>query len=390
MELIYINNIFNHHSKDVADVFYSLLGNQFIFVETSEPKSNRSLKGANVKTFSKLPYLYSIYQNEYNKISEQKLLALTKDAKVVVQGAASDKYVKERLKLNKLTFRVSEHYRKGKRTDKLRIIKYFFRNRWLHSKPIFLLSASSHAGDDMLKARSFREKAFKWGYFPEIYAQKNRFTGQVKEILWVGRLIEFKHPEVIITAAKILQQENIAAKISVIGRGNLYKPLKEAVCANGLQKYIEFKGKKSSQEVQEAMAQADLFLFSSDIGEGWGAVLNESMGNGCIPVANVEAGSTKFLVENSINGFTYDNNMESFKVSFRKALMLTPGQIKRMKEQAYHTIHDLWCADVAARRLLMFADEYEKGHIISKYAQGPMSADFGQTSYRPEVKNEQQ
>lgn len=373
MELIYINNIFNHHSKDIADVFYRALGNQFIFVETSEPKSNRSLKGANIKTFAKLPYLYSIYQTEYNKISEQELLELTKDAKVVIQGAASDKYIYERLKLNKLTFRISEHFSKGKKWNSLRTIKYFVRNFGLNKKPIFLLNASSQVANDMLKAHSFKNKMFKWGYFPEIIQNDILPIEQVRQILWVGRFIELKHPEIVILAAKILKDKNIDATICVIGDGPLFPSLKQQIYDYGLQDYVFFQGRQDYKEVQLAMSKSDLFLFSSDIGEGWGAVLNESMGNACIPIANIGAGSTGFLVRDEINGFIYDGSLLSFEEVFLKVLLMPSKELNYIKKNAYQTIHNLWSAEVAGTRLLDFIEKYENENMLQEYSEGPMS-----------------
>ena len=39
--------------------------------------------------------------------------------------------------------------------------------------------------------------------------------------------------------------------------------------------------------------------------EGWGAVVNEAMSSGCAVVADAEAGSVPYLIENSKDGFIY-------------------------------------------------------------------------------------
>ncbi len=45
-------------------------------------------------------------------------------------------------------------------------------------------------------------------------------------------------------------------------------------------------GAMSPDKVRAYMERADVFLFTSDFNEGWGAVLNESMNSGCAVVAS--------------------------------------------------------------------------------------------------------
>lgn len=49
-----------------------------------------------------------------------------------------------------------------------------------------------------------------------------------------------------------------------------------------------------ASEVRSYMEKADIYLFTSDFNEGWGAVLNESMNSGCAVVASHAIGSVPF------------------------------------------------------------------------------------------------
>ena len=66
-------------------------------------------------------------------------------------------------------------------------------------------------------------------------------------------------------------------------------------------------GAMPPEEVRRHMEKADIYLFTSDFNEGWGAVLNESMNSGCAVVASHAIGSVPFLIKNGENGLIYEN-----------------------------------------------------------------------------------
>ena len=53
------------------------------------------------------------------------------------------------------------------------------------------------------------------------------------------------------------------------------------------------------------MECADVFLFTSNYLEGWGAVLNESMNSACAVVAGSGIGAVPFLLKHNYNGLVY-------------------------------------------------------------------------------------
>ncbi|WPG24623.1 glycosyltransferase [Enterococcus faecium] len=374
MKVIYVSNFMNHHVRPVADELFETLGNNFIFVETARVRSDNSLKGSEVSDFLNIPYLYSFYNSSYNLISEKKLISLLEGCDVVIQGDTSDKYIKANLKKNKLIFRVSEHILKGSKLDFLRIIKYFLRNLKLRNRKVYLLCASSHTALDMRKANCFIGKTYRWGYFPTIFNKEDQcFSEKISTILWVGRMIDWKHPEYILHTARILHSENISAVINVVGEGELFDDIRQEIELAGLNQYVNFKGKLNSNQVQHEMKVADVFIFTSDKAEGWGAVLNESMGNACIPVASKLAGSTNYLVQNNVNGFIYDGSLDSFSDTLKIVLSLPDDRIKNIKKAAYNTIKEEWTSKVAVRRLIDFIESVDDVNQLTSYHKGPMS-----------------
>ncbi|MCD1024639.1 glycosyltransferase [Enterococcus sp. SMC-9] len=375
MNIVFVSNYFNHHIKPIADHFYQLFGNQFIFVETVQAMKIENLKGAQNDDFENIPYLYSIYKCNKKYISVENLYNLVAECDLAIQGDAKDIFFKQRFEKNKLTFRISEHILKGNKFDFLRIVKYFLRNIKIRNKEVYLLCASSHVSSDMKKCFSFKNKMYKWGYFPEIIKNnKNLVNGRVEKILWVGRMIEWKHPEIIITTGEIIRDLNYNCCITAIGDGPRLQYIKDEVIRRKLDSIVTFKSSLTNIEVQNEMKDSDVLIFSSDIGEGWGAVLNEGMANGCVVIANSDAGSTNYLVKNEINGFVYNNSQESFIDALKNLFTLSEVDIENIKYLAYSTIYKEWSGSVAVERLIKVVDNMKFGDSENNvYNEGPMS-----------------
>lgn len=80
-----------------------------------------------------------------------------------------------------------------------------------------------------------------------------------------------------------------------------------------LSEYVTFAGFKKPEQVREYMENADIFLFTSDYGEGWGAVLNEAMNSCMAVVADCGIGAAPFLLKPGKNGMVYpDGNFAIF------------------------------------------------------------------------------
>ena len=74
-----------------------------------------------------------------------------------------------------------------------------------------------------------------------------------------------------------------------------------------LQNCVSLCGSLSPEKVREYMVKSQIFLFTSDYNEGWGAVLNEAMNSACAVIASHAIGSVPFLINNKKNGLIYQN-----------------------------------------------------------------------------------
>lgn len=107
-------------------------------------------------------------------------------------------------------------------------------------------------------------------------------------------MIKYKHPELVIEIANHLKKNNIDFKINVLGTGEMKELLIKKIAYNNLYENVFILGAMNPNEVRKYMEKANIFLFTSNYEEGWGAVLNEAMNSGCAVVASHAIGSVPF------------------------------------------------------------------------------------------------
>lgn len=148
--------------------------------------------------------------------------------------------------------------------------------------------------------------------------------------------------------------------------------IKSLVKSLGVDDVVAFKGNMPNDEILKAMRQHDIFLFTSDKNEGWGAVANEAMSNGCAIVASDAIGSIPFLVKDGENGCMFKSrNLDSLceKVEY---LLDNENERQRIATNAYHTMRDIWSPRNAAMSFLRLVDDLKSGKD-SSIEEGPCS-----------------
>jgi glycosyltransferase involved in cell wall biosynthesis len=113
-------------------------------------------------------------------------------------------------------------------------------------------------------------------------------------------------------------------------------------------------------------------LFTSDRNEGWGAVLNESMANGCAVVASNLIGSVPFLVKDGENGLIFQS--EDIDSLYQKVKsLLDNAELRAMLSQnAQRTMQEIWSPQNAAIRFLHLVEALQNGED-TPFIEGPCS-----------------
>lgn len=368
MKIAFVSNYINHHQIPFCNAMHELLEGEFTFVQTEPMEQERVQMGWDAKGIP--AYVKCFYEEpEYCK-------ALIMDADVVVFGGTDEEsYITDRLEAGKPVVRYSERlYKTGqwKAISPRGLLKKYHDHTRYRKAPVYLLCSGAYVAGDFRIVRAYPHKMFCWGYFPETKhydvdelmrqkgfsgADNGRETGEqpgasIPRLLWAGRMIDWKHPELAIETAKYLKDRNLSFHMDIIGGGELYPQMEALAEKYGLQEEVCFRGYQKPEEVRRYMERADIYLFTSDRQEGWGAVANEAMNSGCALVANHMIGAVPYLVQNGENGFIYRDgrNEQLFK---RVEQLVKDGQLaERLGRNAYETIVQVWNAENAARSLL--------------------------------------
>lgn len=378
MKVTFFSNYLNHHQLPLCLAMDRLTEGNFIFVATTPVPAKRLSMGYHDmnKQYSFVLTTYDSAENEYMA----QVLAQKSD--VIIIGSAPKKYRNMRLKQNKLTFNYSERwYKQGLPFSKISrsfVSSLLHYGRWL-GKPAYMLCASAYTAADCAKFGNFLGRTYKWGYFPEVKLQdidallyQKRKNAKVS-IVWAGRMIDWKHPDDAIKTAERLKKNGYVFDMNIIGNGEMEAQLRSMICDKELEGCVHMLGAMSPEAVRQHMENADIFLFTSDFNEGWGAVLNESMNSACAVVASHAIGSVPFLIDDGKNGFIYKNGDEDSLYERVVQLVKNPGLREEMGRNAYRTLAEQWNAEVAAERFIALAQALVDGKKADLFDDGPCS-----------------
>lgn len=352
--LVFLSNYFNHHQKPLSDALYDQLGDGYIFIETQAMDSERESMGWGMENYPEYVVSFACFIAE-----KERYVKMIQEADAVIIGSAPNELVKKRIDQNKVVFRYSERpLKKGLELWRYPV-RYWRWHRWNpRNKKIYMLCSSAYTAGDFAKFGLFRGRCFKFGYFPETKEYDDVDALLLKKnptsILWVARFIPLKHPEAPIEVARRLKKEGYSFHLKMIGEGSEREALEHLVVDEGLQAEVEFLNFMRPNAVREHMEESEIFLFTSDRNEGWGAVLNESMNAACAVISSREVGAAPFLIRQNQNGMMYRDMDDLYEKV--KHLLDHSEQRRAMGREAYNTITQEWRAENAAAKLLGLID----------------------------------
>ena len=386
MRVAFFSNLLNIHQARIADALWRLTGGQFSFVELVAGKQYEK-KGGD-EDFTERPYLLRAWESKEKK-EEAMRIALTADC-CVFGGILSLEFMRERLKLGKLSFDMSERWLKRGMKNLLsptiaRLYLAYKVHGW-DKAPLYKLCCSAYAASDQERLKTYVGRCYKWGYFTAV--DRNLavpISGrEIRSILWCGRFLQLKHPELVILLAYELRKRGYEFKLNVFGNGPMKDQMQNLVQELGLFEVVSIHSSVPNSVILSKMREHGVFVFTSDQREGWGAVANESMANGCALVASDTMGSTPFLVRDGLNGVAFKGPSVSSSIDSPDLVALrslidkvewlfkNPDEADRIRQNAYEQMRDVWSPEVAAERLLTLSEALQRGED-TVYSSGPCS-----------------
>lgn len=352
MKLTFFSNFLNHHQLPLCKEFIKHVGEQnFRFVSSERIHEERAKMGyedMNVK----YPFVVRSYESQ-EQMDEAMRLAHESD--VVIMGTIFHPALEIRAAENKLTFLYQERMFKNGTWHRFipTTARSIYRTSTKYRKNnLYILCASAYAADDYSLCGFPRSKCLKWGYFPEVLPKPEKSFDKLR-IMWCGRMLWWKHPEDAIEVARMIRESNVDFEMKVIGSGEKREQVERMIDNYGLREFVTTYDFMTPPEIRNVMNESNVYLFTSGKQEGWGVVLNEALNSGCAVIANKNAGSTPYLINNGKNGLLYDGSRNNLKNAVETLLS---SSLSSLSEAACSTIVDMWNPMNAADRLFAFID----------------------------------
>lgn len=367
MKVVFLSNFFTHHQKPFSDEMFLQIGDGYHFVETIPMDDERKKMGWEIQSPSYVMKMYECLDACMDVINS---------ADVVIVGDAPESCLRRRKKEKKVIVHYSERPLKHG-LEPLKFIPRFIKWHWNNPLrlPIYMLCSSAYTASDYRKFGMFKGKTYKWAYFTALktYEDVAKLVESKKKhsILWVARFLKWKHPEYVVALAKWLKELNYEFEISMIGSGEEFDSIKAQIEKESLCENVHLLGSMTPEHVRQYMEESEIFIFTSDQNEGWGAVMNESMNSACAVVADARIGSVPFLIKSGENGFAY-SDFDDFKKKVKR--LLDDDELRtKLSLNAYNTIQNVWSPKIAAERCLKLCSELVNSGACDLFTDGPCS-----------------
>ncbi len=375
--IVFVSNFLNHHQFPVASILYEKTDGQYRFIET-EPMPDWIKKGG-YSEYENLPWLIRSWKSK-ETLTEAERLVENADVVVFCNNLFLP-VIRKRLEAGRLTFDFGERWLKRGLVNLLspRLLKaQYYYHRYFYNKPLYRLNSSAYAANDFKLMHSFKDKMYKWGYFtvvPDLDVERIievRKENPKLKILAVARFLVLKHPELAVQAAARLMAKGYDFEINMYGSGPEEERIKKLIKTLGVEDYVFLKGNLPNAEILKQMQSHDMFIFTSDKNEGWGAVINEAMGNACPVVGSDAVGSVPFLIEDGKNGLIFKSeDIDDFTAKIE--LLLQSRELREdFARKAYSTMKNIWSPLNAAESFLQLVGDLNQG-LDSTVTFGPCS-----------------
>ncbi len=181
------------------------------------------------------------------------------------------------------------------------------------------------------------------------------FTNGVHNFIYVGSLIDRKHPACLVPAiSNVMKDEDYS--IIFVGDGGQKSVIEKLAEQNGCKDKLVFTGRINRDGVTKELDKADVFiLLSSD--ETFGLVYLEAMARGCIVIASRDEGMDG-IIEHGINGYLCEaGNVKQLAEIIKKIKGLSSEELTQISEAGRQTAIRMTDKKVALDYIRTFENE---------------------------------
>lgn len=175
------------------------------------------------------------------------------------------------------------------------------------------------------------------------------FGQPIKKFIYVGMLIQRKHPKELVTALAS-SYGNDPFDVTFVGEGDEYNSINDEYKRLHCTGELLFTGRIERKEIIKHLKKADVFVMISDH-ETFGLVYLEAMAMGCITIASKGAG-VDGIIKNGINGFLCEQgNAKELSEIITKIRVMPQQELSAISQKAVETALSYSDSNVARRYL---------------------------------------
>lgn len=147
------------------------------------------------------------------------------------------------------------------------------------------------AAKDLQRIGLKKNQMMPWGYFvePGMYQEGRVARGERLRVLWVGRISQLKRVDTIIKAVNYVGN---GIELTIVGDG----PDKAKIEKMAGGRLIHVLPSQPITRIREIMREHDVYVFSSNGMDGWGAVANEALEEGMYVIGTRETGASAAML----------------------------------------------------------------------------------------------
>lgn len=359
MIILYVSKVLNHHQFYFVNELAKRFPGQVWYATVEYAERRRRMM--HFPEFQ-ADWIFSL-ESEQQRFQD---LFLNADI-VLCHDRDQYKLIEKRLERQKLTFYFSERWFKTG-YGKLRLLQprilylcYLFK-KLSKSEQFFFLAQGEFAATDFASLGIFKGKAFNFGYITNVeehpYKAEVQLPKRKTNILWCGRFLSWKRVDKLVQAFINLSQRQTDIHLTIVGNGPMRKQVEKLVqkCPEQITLYDFL----PTDTIRTLMNQADIYVLPSNGCEGWGAVVNEAMAEGCAIIGGDQAGSIKALVKDGENGLLLRKGNVKEISDKLEYLIEKPEVLAQMKEAVRRTAQE-WSPQNVCDRFLHLVQQIQLG-----------------------------
>jgi glycosyltransferase involved in cell wall biosynthesis len=150
-----------------------------------------------------------------------------------------------------------------------------------------------------------------------------------KIVLFVGYFREIKGAQFLIKACSMLEDLKYNIKLILVGSGEYEDELRRVSETSNLE--VLFAGHQYGSDLVSYYLIADVFVLPT-LQDVWGFVINEAMVCGCPVITTKNAGASRDLVKDGVNGYVVEPSISSHLFRALKKILDDPQKARAMGE----------------------------------------------------------